>query len=179
MTTIVTDAPFPQIPIPLSAAEMAAIDHEITHYAQRRAATIEALKIVQEHQGWVSDGKLLAIASYLGVHASEVESVATFYNRIYRKPVAENVFLICDSVSCWMMGQPELMAQATEILGIQPGGTSGAITLIPTPCLGACDQAPVMMINDQRIEKLTAKKLAELIAQHRKGTGMHSGETRS
>ena len=179
MTTIVTDAALPLVSMPLSAAETAAIDHEITHYPQRQAATIEALKIVQEHQGWVSDGKLVAIAEHLGVHPSEVESVATFYNRIYRKPVAENVFLICDSVSCWMMGQPELMAQAADILGIQPGGTSGAITLIPTPCLGACDQAPVMMINDQRIEKLTPEKLTALIAQHRTGTGMHSGEARS
>lgn len=167
MTNIVTDALQPIAIVPLTASERSAIDHEITHYPHRQAATIEALKIVQEHQGWVSDGKLLAVADYLGMHPSEVESVATFYNRIYRQPVAENVFLVCDSVSCWMMGQPELMATATELLGIAPGETSGAITLIPTPCLGACDQAPVIMINDQRVEKLTPDKLKALIEQYR------------
>lgn len=167
MTNIVTDARLPTAIAPLTSREKWEIDHEITHYPHRQAATIEALKIVQTHQGWVSDGKLLAIAEYLGVHPSEVESVATFYNRIYRQPVAENVFLVCDSVSCWMMGQPELMATATAVLGIAPGETSGAITLIPTPCLGACDQAPVIMINDQRVEKLTPEKLKALIAQYR------------
>lgn len=165
--------------VPLTEPEKTEIDHEISHYPMAQAATIEALKIVQQHQGWVSDGKLIAIAEHLNIHPSEVESVATFYNRIYRQPVAENVFLICDSVSCWLMGQPDLMELAKNKLNILPGGSTEKITLLPTPCLGACDQAPVMMVNDQLIKKLTRIKLKQLINDLNEGSdsmGEKSGE---
>ena len=78
---------------PLSEHEEAAISAQVQHYPQPQAATIEALKIVQEHQGWVSDGKLKAIANRLQMSPDEVESVATFYNKIYRQPVGKNSHL--------------------------------------------------------------------------------------
>ena len=152
---------------PLSPEEIEEIEEEVKHYPRRQAATIEALKVVQAHDGWVSDGKVIAIAEVLGMHPSEVESVATFYNRIYRRPVAKNVFLVCDSVSCWMMGQPELMVQLQQALNIEPGGTNvkAELTLIPTPCLGACDKAPVALLNDELLVKLTKDKITTLLAQ--------------
>ena len=89
---------------PLNEHEETAITAQIHHYPQPQAATIEALKIVQEQQGWVSDGKLKAIAHRLQMSPDEVESVATFYNKIYRQPVGRTVISLCDSVSCWIMG---------------------------------------------------------------------------
>lgn len=150
---------------PLTEQERQEIEHEITHYPFRQAATIEALKIVQKYQGWVSDGKVKAIAEILGVSPDEVDGVATFYNKIYRKPVGKTVLAVCDSVSCWVMGYDKIMQHACKKLGIQPGQTTsdGRFTLLPTPCLGACDKGPVMMHGEELIENLDEEKFDGLV----------------
>ncbi len=150
---------------PLSDIERKEIEHEITHYPFKQAATIEALKIVQNHQGWVSDGKVKAIAEILEVSAEEVDGVATFYNKIYRKPVGKKVLAVCDSVSCWIMGYDNIMRHACKKLGIQPGQTTsdGRFTLLPTPCLGACDKGPVMMNGEELVENLDENKFDEIV----------------
>ena len=154
---------------PLNEHEEAAISAQIQHYPQPQAATIEALKIVQEQQGWVSDGKLKAIAQRLQMSPDEVESVATFYNKIYRQPVGRTVISLCDSVSCWIMGYQGLAQALTQELNIALGETTadGALTLLPTPCLGACDHAPVAMVGDQRAHQLTPASLIDLALQAR------------
>ena len=88
----------------LSEAEVKEIEHELTLYPDKKAVGLEALKIVQRHNGWVSDESMLAISKYLDIALSELEGVATFFNLIYRRPVGKNVILFCDSVSCWIMG---------------------------------------------------------------------------
>ena len=134
----------------LSAAELEEIDHELTLYPTKQAVGLEALKIVQRHQGWVSDESMHAIANYLELPLAELEGVATFFNLIYRRPVGKRVILFCDSVSCWIMGCEKNKARLAERLGIAYGETSadGEFTLIPVPCLGDCDKAPVMMVGD-------------------------------
>ena len=149
---------------PLNEHEEAAIAAEIHHYPQPQAATIEALKIVQQQQGWVSDGKLKAIAQRLQMSPDEVDSVATFYNKIYRQPVGRTVISLCDSVSCWIMGYQGLAQALTKEFNTALGETTpdGALTLLPTPCLGACDQAPVAMVGDQLVRQLTPASLIQL-----------------
>ena len=88
----------------LSDAEVKEIEHELTLYPDKKAVGLEALKIVQRHNGWVSDESMLAVSKYLDIALSEFEGVATFFNLIYRRPVGKNVILFCDSVSCWIMG---------------------------------------------------------------------------
>ena len=88
----------------MSAEEIAEIEHEMTLYPDKQAVGLEALKIVQEHQGWVSDESLLAIAKYLDISVADLEGVATFFNLVFRQQVGKNVILFCDSVSCWLMG---------------------------------------------------------------------------
>ena len=150
---------------PLTDEERAEIEHEFVHYPLKQAATIEALKIVQKHQGWVSDGKVKSIAQLLAVSAEDVDGVATFYNKIYRKPVGKKVLAVCDSVSCWVMGCQQTIGYLSQQLNIAPGQTSadGKFTLLPTPCLGACDKGPVMMNGDELVTNLTEKKLNEII----------------
>jgi len=87
----------------LSAEERDAIEHEKHHYEDPRAASIEALKIVQKKRGWVPDGAIYAIAEVLSIPASDVEGVATFYSQIFRQPVGRNVIRYCDSVVCHIM----------------------------------------------------------------------------
>ena len=156
---------------PLTEAERSEIERLASHYPRAQAATIEALKVVQANRGWVADGTLKAIADALGMSPDEVDSVATFYNRIYRKPVGKTVVSICNSVSCWMMGYPKLRETICAHLGTPLGGTStdGEITLLPAPCLGACDRAPVAMIGDHLEGPLTVEQLQALVDEARRG----------
>jgi NADH-quinone oxidoreductase subunit E len=98
-----------------------------------------------------------------------VESVATFYNKIYRQPVGRTVISLCDSVSCWIMGYQDLAQALTQELDISLGETTpdGALTLLPTPCLGACDHAPVAMIGNQRAHQLSPASVIILAQQAR------------
>lgn len=133
----------------LSEAEQHAIEAEAAHYPQRRAVAIDALKIVQEHRGYISDETMAEVADYLGLTRDELDGVATFYNLLHRKPVGRHVIWICDGVSCWLTGYGRLRRQLEQKLGIKEGETTadGRFTLLPIVCLGACDHAPVCMVN--------------------------------
>lgn len=148
----------------LSEDERHAIDAELAHIPYRAGAAIDALKIVQSRRGWVSDQCLCAIARYLDMSADELEGVATFYNLIFRKPVGEKVILLCDSVSCWLCGADAIKAAITAELGIDYGETTAdqQYTLIPVPCLGACDRAPVMMVGTELETDLDGERLQRI-----------------
>ncbi|WP_122870474.1 NADH-quinone oxidoreductase subunit NuoE, partial [Pseudomonas viridiflava] len=88
----------------LSETERSAIEHEMHHYEDPRAASIEALKIVQKERGWVPDGAIYAIGDLLGIPASDVEGVATFYSQIFRQPVGRHIIRVCNSMVCFIGG---------------------------------------------------------------------------
>ncbi|MGN7885546.1 NADH-quinone oxidoreductase subunit NuoE [Dyadobacter endophyticus] len=152
----------------LTPEEMEEIDHEIALVPVRRAAAIEALKIVQQHRGWISDDSLHAIAGYLEMSPEELDSVATFYNLVFRKPVGRNVILLCDSISCYVMGYEKIYGQLRERLGISFGQTTpdGRFTLLPNACLGTCDHAPALMINNELFRDVTANDLDEILDRY-------------
>ena len=141
----------------LTEPEQREIEEELRHYLDKRAACIEALNIVQRHHGWVSDEHLKQLAGVLGMTADELDGVATFYNLVFRKPVGRHAILLCDSVSCWIMGYEEVRRHLYENLGIRMGETTldGRFTLLPIVCLGACDHAPAMMVDEDLHENLT------------------------
>lgn len=149
----------------LSAEEMSEIDHEITKFPVRRSACLEALAVVQKHRGWVSDDSLKAVAEYIGMSSTELDGIATFYNLIYRKPVGKKVIRICDSVSCFIMGYGKIRAKIEQELGIKLGDTTPdqEFTLLPTPCLGTCDRAPALMINDSLFRDLNEDNVAQIL----------------
>ena len=134
----------------LSEAELAEIHHEMSHYEDPRAASIEALKAVQKHRGWVPDEAIGAIATVIGIPASDVEGVATFYNMIFRRPVGRHVIKVCDSISCFLTGYDALRdaLMAHTGLGYGETGADGRYTLLPVCCLGNCDKGPTLMIDD-------------------------------
>jgi NADH-quinone oxidoreductase subunit E len=136
--------------LPLSAEERREIEAEFAHYPTRRAVCIDALKIVQRHRGWISDESLHDVAQLLEMSLDELEGVATFYNLLYRKPVCRHVVLLCDSVSCWIMGYNRLRERLCSKLGVRVGETTadGRFTLLPIVCLGTCDHAPAMMVDE-------------------------------
>jgi len=100
----------------LSETERSAIEHEMHHYEDPRAASIEALKIVQKERGWVPDGAIHAIGEVLGIPASDVEGVATFYSQIFRQPVGRHIIRVCDSMVCYIGGHESPFHPAARVL---------------------------------------------------------------
>lgn len=152
----------------LSKKEVEEIESEFPKYATKEAVCLEAMKIVQRHRGWVSDESLKDIAEVLEMSVDELDSVATFYNMIYRKPVGRHVIHVCDSVSCWVMGYEKLYESLSKRLGVKMGETTvdGRFTLLPVVCLGACDHAPAMMIDRATIGDLSADKIDEVLSNY-------------
>ena len=153
----------------LTDEEKREIDGELAKYLTKRAAGPEALKIVQKRRGWISNESLKDVARYLDMTPDELDSVATCYNFIFRKPVGRHIIVICDSVACWLVGYEPLLGHLQRRLGIQLGQTTGdgRFTLLPGACLGACDQAPAMMIDDQLYVELSSTKLDEILDRYR------------
>ena len=153
----------------LTDQEKIEIDEEAKAYPYPKAVCVDALKIVQKHHGWVSDQSILDIAGFLKMSADEVDGVATFYSRIYRQPVGRHVILICDGMSCFIMGYGTLYEFLSEKLGIEFEGTTsdGRFTLLPVSCLGDCDQAPSMMINNELYNLLTKEKIDGLLEKYK------------
>jgi NADH-quinone oxidoreductase subunit E len=145
----------------LTAEEINEIEAEAAHYPRRDAVSIDALKIVQRHRGWVSDESLGDLAGYLRISRAELDSIATFYNLIFRKPVGRHIVMICDSVSCWIMGSDRMREHLHERLGIGMGETTpdNRFTLLPIVCLGCCDRAPAMMVDGDLCTDLSPQKI--------------------
>ncbi|MDH3642653.1 MAG: NADH-quinone oxidoreductase subunit NuoE [Gammaproteobacteria bacterium] len=149
----------------LSDEEIEAIEAEVAHLPDRPSAAIEAMQIVQAKRGWVSDESLNAIARLLDMSPAELDSIATFYNLIYRQPVGRHVVMVCDSVSCYVMGCDNVRGSVARHLGIEPGQTTedGRFTLLPIVCLGACDRAPVMMVDDELLGDVQPDEVPALL----------------
>lgn len=152
----------------LSLEEKKEIDKELSHYDYKQAAGIEALKIVQQHRGWVSDETIQELAEYLEMSPEQLDSVATFYNLIFRQPVGKHVILICDSVSCWICGADAVKAQIAKRLDIDFGQTTqdDRFTLLPIQCLGTCDHAPALMIDNELYRDLDAQRIDKILQEH-------------
>ena len=156
----------------LSDVERQAIEDEAAHSWQpahrhdRRAACMASLKIIQAHRGYVSDEAIQDLAAALGMTSDEVEGVATFYSLIFRRPVGKRVLKVCDSVVCWSLAGESLMQHLERRLGIKRGETTadGRFTLLPISCLGACEYAPVIMVNDELIYNVTLGMLDQILA---------------
>lgn len=149
----------------LSTAEQMAIEHEMQHYEHPRAASIEALKIVQKARGWIPDGAAEAIGAVLGIPAAEIEGVATFYSQIFRQPVGRHVIRVCDSMTCFIAGHEDLLRVLHVQLGISVGQTTAdqRFTLLPVCCLGNCDKAPALMIDEQTFGNIHPNDLERIL----------------
>lgn len=151
----------------LSAAEIDEINAELSHYEDKPAVSIEALKIVQKYRGWVSDDSLMAVAEFLEIAPTQLEGVATFYNLIYRQPVGRTVIHYCNSVTCWMLGAEQVRERLCRHLNVQLGEMSagGEYTILPIVCLGACDHAPVAMVGDELKLDLTENAVNQILGK--------------
>lgn len=131
-----------------------------------REGMIQLLTLVNKELGWVPPEAMQEISEALGVSAAEVYSVVSFYSFFSAEPRGRNIVRVCSTISCAMQGQREVLEALREQLGIEVGETTadGRVTLETTACIGLCDQAPAMLVNDTPHTRLTPAKAREIIA---------------
>ncbi|HXD74155.1 MAG TPA: NADH-quinone oxidoreductase subunit NuoE [Vicinamibacterales bacterium] len=117
---------------------------------RRRSAVLPALYLAQHQQGYITANAIRHVAECLGITRADVEDVVSYYTMFYTKPVGRFVINVCRTLSCAINGAERVTEELQEKLGIRPGETdpSGTFTLVEVECLGACDRAPVIMVND-------------------------------
>jgi NADH-quinone oxidoreductase E subunit len=132
---------------------------------RRRSAVLPALYLAQKQQGYITANAIRHVAEVLGITRADVEDVVSFYTMFYRKPVGRYVLQVCRTLSCALNGAERVTEALVEKLGITPGQTDAdaTFTLVEVECLGACDRAPVVMVNDAWHESLQPEDAAKLI----------------
>jgi NADH-quinone oxidoreductase subunit E len=153
----------------LSEIERRELEAAVNHYPDKRGATIDALLIVQRRRGWISDDSLIDIAQVLEVTVEDVDSVATFYNLIFRKPVGRHVAFMCDSISCWIKGCEQVQEQIKKLYDVDLGQTTsdGRLTVLPIACLGQCERAPAVMIDQDVYGDVTPEQIEQIMEKYK------------
>ncbi len=131
----------------------------------------ELLPLLEEIQrmcGCLPEEFIPEIATSLGLSVSEVYGVGTFYSFLSRKPQGRNVIRVCKSLPCWLKNREGIITELETQLGVKPGQTTpdGRFSLELTSCIGDCDHAPAMMVNDVIYGELTAEKLSEILGSY-------------
>jgi len=172
--------PEPGEPFELTPGRRAALEEIAGHYPPdlRRSALIPALYLVQEQQGYVSASAMRHVAEVIGCTPAEVEDVVSYYTMFYSQPVGTYVVQVCRTLSCALNGAERVTEVLSRKLGIKPGETdpSGMFTLMEVECLGACDRAPVVAVNEHWHELVTPDAAERLVDDLRtKGPAALSG----
>lgn len=140
---------------PLSAAMLERFGREVAKYPpeQRQSAVMACLAIVQQERGWISQDSEAQVAEYLGMPQIAVHEVTTFYNMYNQQPVGKYKINVCTNLPCLLRCSREALAHLEKKLGIHMGETTadGMFTLQQSECLGACADAPVLLVNDRHM----------------------------
>ena len=141
------------------------IEEILAHYPHKEAAILPILHLTQQEFGSISEEAERLVAGILGIKPINVREVVSFYTMLNRKPVGKYKIQVCSNLSCTLMGAEKLIDYLTEKLGIRPGETTSdkKFTLTTVECLGACEQAPSMMVNFKYYGDLDRKKIDEIL----------------
>ena len=150
-----------------TAENRARLDEIVKRYPpdRKRSAVLPALYLVQKQQGYITANGIRAVAQALDITRADVEDVVSYYTMFYRKPVGTYVLNVCRTLSCAINGAERVTEAIAQKLGIKPGETdaTGTFTLMEVECLGACDRAPVVMVNDAWHECQRPEDVGKLI----------------
>jgi NADH-quinone oxidoreductase subunit E len=158
----------PEVQAALSEATLQRFAREVAKYPadQKASAVMACLAIVQQERGWVSSADEQAIAAYLGMPPIAVHEVTTFYNMYNQQPVGRYKLNVCTNLPCQLRDGEKALQHLCRKLGVEPYGTTadGTFTVQPSECLGACADAPVMLVNDrQMLSFMDTTRLDELV----------------
>ena len=153
----------------LSPESLRKIDREVAKYPadQKQSAVMACLAIVQHEQGHVAPEAEEAIAAYLGMPPIAVHEVTTFYNMYNQQPVGRYKLNVCTNLPCALRNGEGALKHLCSRLGVEPYGTTadGVFTVQPSECLGACADAPVMLVNDREmLSFMDEARLDDLVA---------------
>ena len=158
----------------LSDATRARFDREVAKYPadQKQSAVMACLSIVQQEQGWVSPEAEEAVAEHLGMAPVAVREVTTFYNMYNQQPVGAFKLNVCTNLPCQLRGGQKALDHLCHSLGVEPYGTTadGSFTVQPGECLGACADAPVMLVNDRKMLSFMSDERLDDLVRTLKGT---------
>jgi NADH-quinone oxidoreductase E subunit len=131
----------------------------------RKSAILYALFIAQGQQGHLTLNAMRHVAEVIGCTSADVEDVVTYYVMFFTRPVGKYVIQVCRTLSCALMGAERVTEELSATLGLQPGETDAAreFTLLEVECLGACDRAPVIGVNDDWHERQSPEGVRELV----------------
>ena len=152
----------------LSSETIARFDREVAKYPadQKQSAVMACLAIVQHDQGFVSQEAEAAVAAHLGMPPIAVHEVTTFYNMYNQEPVGQFKLNVCTNLPCALRNGEGALEHLCSKLGVEPYGTTadGVFTIQPSECLGACADAPVMLVNDREmLSFMDEKRLDDLV----------------
>jgi NADH-quinone oxidoreductase E subunit len=154
-------------PFAYTAENRAHFDSIVTRYPpdRRRSAVLPALYLAQYQQGYITANAIRHVADLLGITRADVEDVVSYYTMFYTRPVGKFVINVCRTLSCAINGAERVTEELVAKLGITPGQTdqTGTFTLVEVECLGACDRAPAVMVNDAWHECLTPEAAGQLV----------------
>ena len=157
----------PGEPFKYTAENQAKFDANVKRYPpdQRKSAILYALYLAQNQAGYLTAAAMRHVAQQIGCSAAEVEDVVSYYTMFFTRPVGKYVLNVCRTLSCALLGAERVTEELSKAIGIEPGGTdpTGTFTLIEVECLGACDRAPVVMVNDDWHERLTPEQVKAFI----------------
>ena len=147
----------------------ARLEQMLTHYPTKRAALLDALWMVQENHGWVSDDGMAEVADVLELTPAYVKGVGTFYTMYHQHPVGKTFVQVCTTTPCSLCGAEDVVKALLEHTGCgELGATSadGKFTVIEVECLGACGFATPVMMNEDFVEDVTPDKVPDLVKRH-------------
>lgn len=149
------------------------IDRELAKFPadQRQSAVMAALAIAQDERGWLSPEVMQDVADYIGMAAVAVQEVATFYNMFNTKPVGKHKISVCTNLPCALSGGERAAHYLKAKLGVDYKETTadGQFTLIEGECMGACGDAPVMLVNNKRMcSHMSNEKIDSLVEELKK-----------
>jgi NADH-quinone oxidoreductase subunit E len=161
------DLPEPGGEFRYTAENQAQFDANVKRYPpdQRKSAILYALYLAQRQQGYLTAAAMRHVAEQIGCTAAEVEDVVSYYTMFFTKPVGKYVVNVCRTLSCALRGAERVTEELVAALGVKPGETdpTGTFTLLEVECLGACDRAPVVMVNDDWHECLAPERVREFL----------------
>lgn len=152
-----------QLTFQFSAAER--VEQILSQYPDKRSATLPLLHLAQEQEGYLTSSVIEAVAELVEIHPGEMMDTVSFYTMFYTKPKGKNHIQVCQTLSCSLNGADSLVDHISEKYSIAHGDVSqdGKISFVKVECLGSCDTAPVIMINDSYYESMTVEKFDKIV----------------